>query len=480
MDQVPATVRSTAKPVAPVAGTPASMVSPAVGLGPSVRLTSVPARAPDGRRSEVGSCLERPAGDGFRTGLAGAAIQRFANVGTKDAHRQIYPSDVAIAGVEVIPTAGVTPGQSAVIEDRFERYYEDTAEFTRHTTGQPVACGLIGHLAKWYRLPFGEHFFVLGENHGVVNYRKLIRESNQTGDILGEGGVVPIDQYQPAAAARVAPPTTAIRACADEHPMESVLSKTRYGLIAAIAGYRKQLVAEAAAAIAGPEAPAAVVLTQPPEDWIRAAHGKQINRNTRQIPSYVNAEGRRVYLAAAGPVAEAGYSVIATAIRVLGQCRDAIIVKQAAGALPADLTALLQGIDNILAVLPEGAATVLDVAAKTNLANVLLPAAEVLCGVSATAELARANIVKDALDAPGIYDELRAQTAAPTALTDASSMRDVYMLEAIRRAAAADYLMAGIGDNHAGNLAPALTAAHIPVIRYAEFMAPPYTVDAFD
>lgn len=124
------------------------------------------------------------------------------------------------------------------INDRYNRYYDSVGEFKKHTNGAPVDVGLARKLGVWYRLPFfsGGKFFVLGENHAAFGYRELIRESNQTGKVLGEGGQNPLFHASPGKPLLETPGKTALsdeKDGAQEYMMENSAAKTTYALVEA-------------------------------------------------------------------------------------------------------------------------------------------------------------------------------------------------------------------------------------------------------
>lgn len=76
--------------------------------------------------------------------------------------------------------------KSGWFTDPWKRNYVNLAELQDHVDGTPVSCGLSKPLARWYRLPFGEKLFALGEQHGTYKHGALLKESNRKGNILSE------------------------------------------------------------------------------------------------------------------------------------------------------------------------------------------------------------------------------------------------------------------------------------------------------
>lgn len=64
--------------------------------------------------------------------------------------------------------------------------------------------------------------------------------------------------------------------------------------------------------------------------------------------------------------------------------------------------------------------------------------------------------------------------------SNANSMREAYMLKAIRDASQSGFLLAGIGNLHAKHLKLILESEAIKTILLEEFMTTAYTRDAFD
>ncbi|MFN8714672.1 MAG: hypothetical protein ACK5Z2_17625 [Bacteroidota bacterium] len=409
-------------------------------------------------------------------------VQRFAYAGA----RQIIAAPNAIEGRETYPAANLSAHQQAVIDDGYNRYYRDRNEFERHTTGLPVQVGLVKNLGLWYRLPFGHEFFVLGENHSVLNYRTIMAESHRTENIMGEGGTVPIDYYQPAAADRAALDSRALANGQQEFPMESTLSKTYFSLTAATQQYQQQLAAPAAAA---PAAAAADPNHLQFDAWTAGLGNKAVERNDKKIPSYMGNDGQRKYLAPEAAAPEANYSVLTTAIGIIRNCKAAIeefnlnnivALHEEPDAFTTSLINLRKSLDAILNLLPQGAETVLTAGQKTNLANVLLPAATARCQASAQAEINRSSITSvDEVNNAEATQAMLAQQHNHGLLAAPCTMRDVFMFEGIKQAYANDYLMAGVGDNHAKHLAAALHAEGIRVIRYNQFFSNAHTINAF-
>jgi hypothetical protein len=70
--------------------------------------------------------------------------------------------------------------------DPWLRQYGSVKEFQDHSGDSPVDVGLAKRIGSWYRLPFSQGFYVLGENHAELGIETVVDESNQKGKVLGE------------------------------------------------------------------------------------------------------------------------------------------------------------------------------------------------------------------------------------------------------------------------------------------------------
>lgn len=220
--------------------------------------------------------------------LAKCALQRRVEINGEEVSGDPNAGYQRNDAVQVVPDNAQT-----WVADGYRRDYADDGEFQAHATGNPSRVGLAKKPGIWFRLhhlPGPGHvgqFFVLGENHGAFGYRELIAETNQTGDVLGEGGA-----NQPFAAKPISPlvPTQAIGNGGQEYTMENRLAKGYYAFAAAAKTQRK-------IANGTYQAPAAK-RTVPEDQWIAEYQGLLAvrgNPRTRgQLPSYLDA-GEEVF-----------------------------------------------------------------------------------------------------------------------------------------------------------------------------------------
>ena len=354
-----------------------------------------------------------------------------------------------------------------MLADGYKRIYSSKQEFLDHAEGRPVQVGLIPHLAKWYRLPFGEKFFVLGESHTTVNYRALIEESNQTGKYLGEGGSVPIKHYAVATEPReeLANP----EGVGKELMMESILAKTLYAMTDMLDRLTKPPPQETA-----PKKPKGKVLA--PEPWLNQAKQKKpVERDpVTYRPYYMNADAR---VSPKKPVKEAGYKRSVTAAALPEKCLEAINDFAAAeGArhppedaqpyeLPSELAKLRSSLTPLIAALNGKAEN--DALIKS------LQTAIVDGNAAAQWEVQQSDFANSAEFSQGHPKE----GAALAGLPEACAMRDMFkaIVDANKDGG---YVMAGVGDNHLQHLAVPLKQAKIPAISFKDFMTK-HSQDAF-
>ena len=393
-----------------------------------------------------------------------SVVQRYAYVGKQ----QIIEHDGEIKGLITYSPDDLEEKQKDYIDDRYLRVYKDTQEFEDHAKGQPVDFGVIYHLAKQYRLPFSGDFFILGENHGVCNYRTLVKESNQGGKILGEGGTVPIDHYAKKANARPEVETKKIGG-ASEIAMESILSKTSYALI-----YLKKTLTKT-----GSTKKIAKTIIQDPEKWLEKADdvNTKVRRDKRYKPYYVTPKKTKVYPGTEKKVKESAYSTYNTAIGVMKQCMEAIETYVAVTKYPdKNLVLLKQTLTTVQGTLAKG--DQMTVQKKTDLVLRHVPTAITQCYVASLNEISRSTITHEGKQGHDLFKDSIAREHDQSLLSQACAMRDIYMLEAIIDASKAGFTMAGIGNNHLLHLRAALKKANIDTISFNEFMDK-FTRDAF-
>lgn len=344
--------------------------------------------------------------------------------------------------------------QSTVISDLYYRRYDNQQEFEDHTKGDPVDVGLIEHLAMWYRLPFSTGFFVLGEAHNIVGYRRLIEESNQKGDFLGEGGNVPFDYYKQDPNVRDDSALTRSVGAATEHPMESAVAKTAYALAKLREKLKRHL-----EELKNKSQPVSAPKTRYVESdkWLLEVQtNNRIVKRSQKRPYYEDGD-ERVMLQPQNAAKEAEYDVTATALKIINNCMEALEPHKGTTLvddLTASLSKLAKAYQDFQFLTPKQKRTLYWVGLKN--------------ATDAARGLAVQEIAQSSID-DGQIEILANAHDSSCPLDTTCTLRDVFMFEAIVDASRRGFLMAGIGDNHLKHLADALTTEGIATISYTDF-----------
>jgi hypothetical protein len=356
------------------------------------------------------------------------------------------------------------------VTDGYTRSYKSTEEFKAHVRGEPVDVGLAKKLGLWYRLHFfsDKQFFVLGENHGAFGYRELIKESNQPGKVLGEGGANPL--HSATASSPLQPNPKGLKdesGLPRESLMEHVGAKAYYGLTLVRAHCEKMI---KPGATNGPTAP----IKLPEKEWLvkyqsAPPEKRKTGTGLNRLPYYEDS-GNKVY-ATFGTKAE-DYNPLNTAFNVVKELDDAIEAKYKDIETPGGLQQIRGAIARITEI---KAKEPIDYDALIKKADRLLKLLKML----ASAEAKKLNA---GIDPEDELEERRAKVKEHLPKytehqQEAFAYRDYAMYKSILKGRR-DHVMAGIGDHHAKNLKDALTAEGIPVVLFEEFTGSSYSSDA--
>ncbi len=355
------------------------------------------------------------------------------------------------------------------VTDGYRRDYKTNQEFKSHLQGAPVDVGLSKKLGRWYRLPFfsAGRFFVLGENHGAFGYRELIRESNQPGKVLGEGGANTVMSATDTSPLQANPNGLKdTGGHSRESMMENVAAKAYFGLTILRANCVK-MIKPGAAAGSGP-------IRLPEAEWLRNYQSatpdkRKVGTGLDKVPYYEDPSGKPV-VATFGTHAE-NYNPIDTAFRVVQDLHDGIAGH--VGVANQNMQNIQAG---ILAARNLKDAPVVNYQGMIDQIDLLFPMVQTLAfaeatqlngGVSPNPDL-KIRLTEVEKNLP-TYKERRKKSFAH---------RDYVMYKSVLKARG-DHVMAGMGDNHAKNLKGALETDHrIPVVLFSEFITSPYSIDA--
>jgi len=364
--------------------------------------------------------------------------------------------------------------QDKAINDLYVRRYATRDEFDRHTTGAPVNVGLIDHLAKWYRLPFSVGFFVLGECHYVVNYRRLVKESNQTGDILGEGGTVPFGHYSETRDERTGKAPTRAVGGTTEHAMESIVAKTAYALASLRDDLHKKLWPQGGTSVKRE------IRYQNAEEWLDYVdkNHPQVRRDGLKRPYYRDPDDTsvKVILKPEKEAREGNYSRGNTAMKLLKKCHESLETYQQSlderdvqvDEFMTSLKGVWEAFEKFQYYTPKQ---------KRTLFWVGLKEATDKAGALAKTEIDASTISRGEHTGQALIDLQSQENPTPGLLGKTCTLRDVFMYEAIVDAEAKGFKMAGIGNDHLDHLTGPLRAAGIATISYADFFDN-YMIDA--
>lgn len=312
------------------------------------------------------------------------------------------------------------------MNDDFKRFYLNEQEFHDHFSGQPVPCGLIRKLNLWYRLPFGNQFFVLGERHNILNYHSILEESNQHGKVLVEGGTIPIGTSIPT--------LTEEEESISYMSVESALAKTLFALIV-----MQQSDNEQANAIR--------------QDNTLIQDDNPIDRRTFNNKRFSDIHYKKYNQY------EMARDIIQYCIKEIDKYRYYVrdnIVKYDMHTFAIELYKLKTLLNNLLQLIENQKYL------KKDFEDAIL-----LCESCVEKEMLSKKLNK----ARPKYDTLskKEKKIEPQNRYDANSNREAYMLNAIINADKSKYLMAGFGDNHVKHMKPELENKHIKVITFDDF-----------
>ena len=317
----------------------------------------------------------------------------------------------------------------AMIEP-YNRYYESLNEFQDHCAGKPVSCGLIRKHHLWYRLPFGKQFFVLGEKHNYLNYYSILEESNQKGEVLGEGGTIPIMSSLHIFKEKIEN--------VKFYSVESRLSKTLYSLL---------------------------VMCTHLDDMKRKKTKKDIKHEEVEVDK--NIDVRTYKNKKFSDIHYKKYDIIGTALNNINDCTKAIGVCISQG-----LNGMIRYEQHLayielgkLKVKLKELSNLIKNITTNNINNIIEinKSAIEQCRNCARNEMNLVNLV----DARLKYDAKKEKE--PKENHEANSMREAFMVKAILNADKSRYLMAGFGDNHVRHMKPTLEDNNIKVITYEDF-----------
>lgn len=361
----------------------------------------------------------------------------------KKAYDDNLPIKYASCSENAIIIDNPTKQEKTVIDDPYSRYYESENEFRKHVGGEPVPCGLIKHLALWYRIPFlGSKFFVLGEQHDHLSYTSIVKESNQYLPVLGEKGVIPVNSSTTTPFVY-----SEMIGNAPAYSMESILSKT-YLALSKLKDEINRIPSKDK------------YKHKSPEKWINHVESSKVDVVRKQGKDYCApyyADGEKKYQIDDGStVAEKSYSGLDAIKNVMKLCLEEIekVPKSESNFEP-------------LPKLKKIMKKMLGLWNLTFIWQNQIEEAKSYCKQCAEEELKNAK-----LERVPIYEDGDSGNA--------NSMRESYMLNAIKEASQSRFLLAGIGNIHAKHLKSQLEDEGIKIILLEEFMTTDYTRDAFD
>lgn len=383
-------------------------------------------------------------------------------------------SGKALLGKQDIKAPG--PGESW-INDGFARRYNSTDEFEKHAGGEEVSVGLSKRMGRWYRIPHldpaSRKFFVWGELHSGYGYRELIRETNQKGKVLGEGGS---NTMMSATSDSVLEKNTDPNALKDdkgnsrEYTMENLFSKAYFGLVA-FKDSEENKTGRSSRVVSGPQ-----TRTEDGETWLthyQSLRPDERKKNKHNIPYYEDTVNQEHVYPAYGTPAER-YNGKGTGISVLDKLWHQIDKMNPRSSFYAEIWAGLHYFRNNYKGKWNNSAV--------NMYKSLLTALEE--GVNAEAELLKvkdgAKQDKDAPSVVGKIEEKRETKGEPETDDKEKDLdhRDLVMYHSVLKASKDGFIMAGMGDNHAKNLKDRFILEGIPVINFADFVSSPISEDA--
>ncbi len=345
--------------------------------------------------------------------------------------------------------------------DPYARHYQSVDELEKHVNGEAVDCGLAKKYGRWYRLNFFSEgtFFVLGENHGGFGYRELIRESNQSGKVLGEGGTnayMKVAPEQPQQSNHAPAALHPRQGASQEFIMENLVAKSYYGLTQ----FRniERMLAQGTSSAVSPK--------EDENTWLSEYQKPEAERGRTAVglPYYVKS-GQKVF-AAYGTHAEK-YSLSKTALRMLTALYTAVDAKSVRDNDEADVWSCMSyflGLNGFSTRPVEGKWNEKD----EKQYDILATSLEKMAKAEADQMLGTdAHVQHQAL-----LQSQQARQVKDKQADERSSFayRDLAMLNAILKARNDNFIMAGIGDWHAQNLQASLHTHGIPVVLLQDFL----------
>ena len=356
--------------------------------------------------------------------------------------------------------------EKEILNDPFKRYYNDKDEFRDHVAGEKVACGLIKKLARWYRMDelMGRKMFVLGEAHNLVGHHTIVEESNQKEKlVLTEGGALNIGLKGDNVKWTDSGVTY--------ESMESILSKTLFGLIALKKS--KKMEEETSEEKKEVDAP----------DWfksipsIRPVHREELLSTRFGVPYYYSSmfsyeknylkvkreEDKRTAGGDFGRNHYTQYDLFETAKRVVNSCIQSIDNHMTDSH---DENSFNSGLVLLRSCLQEVIPTDASAIVETKLDDAIFQCKDIA--------IEEQRVLGDLAFRRPKYNEDESLTPAKNVIEEsmhnANSLREAFMFKAISEAYDKDkYLLAGIGDAHARSMKDELLKKGIKTITLSEF-----------
>ncbi len=376
-----------------------------------------------------------------------ALIQK-SNIGRANKHAQIIQRRAQVVKKEVTikePGKGdldskeivLDPKQEILIKDAYIRNYKDEKEFKDHAVGSPVDVGLAKRIGKWYTAPFSKGFFVLGENHKELSYKTVVQESNQKGKVLGEKDAMAFMSRKAPGDALVentepADPVEGVK----EFPMESMASKL-YFAISRLNKYFDSLHKETDDG----------VIEEDEDQWIvNYKKAGTLKQNTQgRVPVYLNDEGK--WVKARLGTSEEKYNFLDVVKFYIQSFLPKMVSAKETPGMPKEQIEIAETNIKLILVLIEQKED-----KKT--AQPFLDKAVAAIEQIAIAEIneAKLNEVTEMGAKTPLKKREEAVKQQSNKMDSAMAMRDLAMLASIRQAKKENFLMAGLGNNHAINL----------------------------
>lgn len=375
--------------------------------------------------------------------------------------------------------------KTAWLTDEYARRYTGTDEFEKHITGKPVDCGLAQKYGEWYRINhFSNHqFFVLGENHAAFGYRELMQESNQPGKVLGEGGSNALMSATPGSPLEANPSPTALKNPASGQPreymMENPVSKAYFALLKLKACLNSPNPLPGIGTGPGNRKEEAATWIKNYQSALSSNRGKHL---TYQVPYYKTGA---TFVYAQHETKAESYSLLTTTQKVLNTLFTQLDKKttrtdyEPAAWLHLKYFINKQDDQGWKAVDEEHYYPLLEALKKGSEKETGLWKGTSTEPFPTRLEKAEATPVEQPVKAaiPTLAINKKAELDKAH-LAKAYAHREYSMYQSILKAKTDDsFVMAGMGNNHAVHLKPALEAVDVPVITLQDFHDT-YTCDA--